>query len=730
MTEAQRRIFVQIASNHDTDWRSTIENLYAKASAPARVFTGLYLPASRDERIEEAHADQIRIIERKAGAGNRTGWARGLAQSLHRNEDYVLQIDPGMRFVTDWDDAMIALLGACGSDKPILTTYPPIHRAPSNFSDAPPALVRAHRFLGAGRVDLRIAPIPTVHRQDGPVRHAFVAGGFMFAHAACFDDVPHDPALTREGEDIAMAARLWTHGWDFFAPNRVLLSWCADGHGTRRREPADQLARDAAADVGAQRIVSLFGLAAPNPSDSGGDDERGLGTARTLAAYQRFSGLDFTGSTIAAYAKTWPFHLDADGARRLADGAAGAALSPSAHLFILDDESIVFSEPARELYAFNTAATYFWCALDAGEDRADATAGLAERCDVSQEEATRMADELLERWGALGLLAGTDDRPARLSPVEADAWPTVAEDALVEGVARDEAFDPAMCTDNGVARRRTYRLLSARVALELATTDLDERIHPVFAHLETDGSEPADRTIRITSQDGMFFVFVDGEPHMLCRASDELAPIIKGLVLQAGINSQEYFLSIHAGVVAHAGKAMLLPGAPGAGKTTTTAGLVHAGFRYLSDEVALLTRDSFEVYPVPVSVTIKETGLETVTALFPDAAQLDAHWRADGKYVRYLSPPAESLPPVDGRPYPIGMIAFPRYAPGETTRFSPVSKAEALRRLMGECLIIPGDLTAEDVAGIVRWVRSIDCCELAVASLDDAAQLLSDRMTA
>ena len=95
MTATQRRIFVQIASNHDTDWRSTIEDLYAKASAPARVFTGLCLPAGGDARMEEAYAAQIRIIEREAGAGNRSGWARGLAQSLHRNEDYVLQIDPG-----------------------------------------------------------------------------------------------------------------------------------------------------------------------------------------------------------------------------------------------------------------------------------------------------------------------------------------------------------------------------------------------------------------------------------------------------------------------------------------------------------------------------------------------------------------------------------------------------------------------------------------------------------
>jgi hypothetical protein len=54
---------------------------------------------------------------------------------------------------------------------------------------------------------------------------------------------------------------------------------------------------------------------------------------------------------------------------------------------------------------------------------------------------------------------------------------------------------------------------------------------------------------------------------------------------------------VHAGVVAHAGRAWVVPGTSGHGKTTLTAALVKAGFGYISDEVLAIDRVSHAVYP-------------------------------------------------------------------------------------------------------------------------------------
>src|SRR3546814_969352 len=54
-------------------------------------------------------------------------------------------------------------------------------------------------------------------------------------------------------------------------------------------------------------------------------------------------------------------------------------------------------------------------------------------------------------------------------------------------------------------------------------------------------------------------------------------------------SSDLQFLIIHAAALEKSGRAAILPGAPGSGKSTLTAYLVHNGWRLLSDELALIS---------------------------------------------------------------------------------------------------------------------------------------------
>jgi hypothetical protein len=62
-----------------------------------------------------------------------------------------------------------------------------------------------------------------VQAPAAPVRTCFFGGMFCFARAeALVVDAPpdvHAPFLNL-GDEMSMAARLWTRGWDFFAPHR------------------------------------------------------------------------------------------------------------------------------------------------------------------------------------------------------------------------------------------------------------------------------------------------------------------------------------------------------------------------------------------------------------------------------------------------------------------------------------------------------------------------------
>ncbi len=67
------------------------------------------------------------------------------------------------------------------------------------------------------------------------------------------------------------------------------------------------------------------------------------------------------------------------------------------------------------------------------------------------------------------------------------------------------------------------------------------------------------------------------------------------------------WLFVHAGVVAHDGRALVIPGSSFSGKTTLVQRLVQAGARYYSDEYAVLDEDGL-VHPYPRPLSIRNSG--------------------------------------------------------------------------------------------------------------------------
>jgi hypothetical protein len=72
----------------------------------------------------------------------------------------------------------------------------------------------------------------------------------------------------------------------------------------------------------------------------------------------------------------------------------------------------------------------------------------------------------------------------------------------------------------------------------------------------------------------------------------------------------------------------------------------------------------------------------------PEIGELAIH-RSDGKIVRYLNPPRDTLDPEPDRSHPVRWIVFPRYISGTRTALRPLGKAAALHRLLKQCLAMP-----------------------------------------
>ena len=107
-------------------------------------------------------------------------------------------------------------------------------------------------------------------------------------------------------------------------------------------------------------------------------------------------------------------------------------------------------------------------------------------------------------------------------------------------------------------------------------------------------------------------------------------------------NAREWTF-VHAGVVTHLGRALLLPGATLSGKTTLVAALLRAGATYYSDEFAVLDdQGRVHPYPKPLSIRLAEPGRSRETT----AGELGGS-TGDG-------------------PATVGLIAISPYRPGAT----------------------------------------------------------------
>jgi hypothetical protein len=118
------------------------------------------------------------------------------------------------------------------------------------------------------------------------------------------------------------------------------------------------------------------------------------------------------------------------------------------------------------------------------------------------------------------------------------------------------------------------------------------------------------------------------------------------------------FLFVHAGVVHHGGRAIVVPGRSLSGKSSLVKALVEVGATYSSDEYAVLDElGRVHSYRKPLSE------------------------RVAGRSTPLLHSPASLSPPGESDPVSIGLIVVTTYRPDATWTPQPITRAEALMAL-------------------------------------------------
>ena len=173
---------------------------------------------------------------------------------------------------------------------------------------------------------------------------------------------------------------------------------------------------------------------------------------------------------------------------------------------------------------------------------------------------------------------------------------------------------------------------------------------------------------------------------------------------------------LHAAAATRAGITVLLPGDQEHGKTTTVAGMLRAGYDYVTDEAVALVPHTTGITPFPKALSVDEGSWHLFPGAIPAGIPQDAHqWQVPAEHFGGRSLHRPLAPPQ--------VIVFPRFVAGAPTRLLPKTRSEAVRSLV-QLTFEFDQHPARNLRTLAAVVRSATVADLRIGSLDDAVSAI------
>ena len=191
--------------------------------------------------------------------------------------------------------------------------------------------------------------------------------------------------------------------------------------------------------------------------------------------------------------------------------------------------------------------------------------------------------------------------------------------------------------------------------------------------------------------------------------------------------SDRYF-NVHAAALVQGSTGLLIPGSQHCGKTTLSLELIKRGFNLLSDDLAIIHRETLSVMPFPRALNIREHTLPLVSDFEDHLVSKREFEIADEKrwFLDLKDFSGSSFIPTD--------IIFPQLTPSQTPHIESFSKTRALLELLRQTMapFLPGlpqpdDSSNFDVAS--RLVQQASVYTLKVGDVADTIDVLLEELS-
>ncbi len=177
-------------------------------------------------------------------------------------------------------------------------------------------------------------------------------------------------------------------------------------------------------------------------------------------------------------------------------------------------------------------------------------------------------------------------------------------------------------------------------------------------------------------------------------------------------------LVIHAAVVEREGGALILAADPGSGKSTLCAALVDAGWRLISDELALVNLKTGQICPIARPISLKNRSIDVIRQLNSETVFSRVCRDTAKGDIAHVKPPTASVNALGHSATP-KLVVFPKYSANVALDCSPVGKAHALAELTRHAFNAPL-LGAEAFETIARLLDQTSVFRVEYSSFDHA----------
>lgn len=301
------KIFIQIASYRDPQLLPTIKDCLEKAKYPDNLIFSIAWQHSEEDTWEDVDGlighPNFKIIDINYKDSRGACWARNLLQQQYNGEKYTLQLDSHHRFIENWDVELINMykgLVKKGHKKPLLTGYISSFD-PDNDPGArvlTPWKMNFDRFIPEGAVFFLPASIDNFQELTEPIPARFYSAHFAFTTGKFCLEVPHDPNYYFHGEEISIAVRAYTHGYDLFHPHKVVAwhEYTRKGRTKQWDDDKSWFVKNDESHVRNRKLFEMDGFV--KDIDFGIYD---FGKVRSVEDYERYAGISFKKRAVQQY---------------------------------------------------------------------------------------------------------------------------------------------------------------------------------------------------------------------------------------------------------------------------------------------------------------------------------------------------------------------------------------------------------------------------------------------